>query len=123
MVEILWTHGIMEGLSDFIFQSFAVHWYFNNRKYGDDYSRCGKNCSDSVGMLFKHIGTVAFGFVNAYIPEEINAILKRCEDTCTPCYKCVCCCHRFTLRQLSKYGYCQTILQSQSFCSANSEAF
>jgi hypothetical protein len=34
IVEILWTHGIMEGLSDFLFEAWAINWYFNKAKYG-----------------------------------------------------------------------------------------
>ncbi len=34
IVEILWTHGLMEGLSDFIFESLGIFWYFNKAKYG-----------------------------------------------------------------------------------------
>lgn len=34
IVEVLWTHGVMEGISDFIFESIAIHWYFNKVKYG-----------------------------------------------------------------------------------------
>lgn len=64
-----------------------------------------------------------FGSINAYIPEEINSFLRRFEQGCTSLYKCLCCCHRFTIRKLSKYGYCETILQSHSFVEANSEMF
>ena len=69
IVEILWTHGFMEGLSDFIFESLAIHWYFNKAKYGENYSRCGRNCSNTLSLVFKHIGTILFGGINAYIPE------------------------------------------------------
>ena len=31
-VEILWTHGFMEALSDFFFESVAIHWYFRDRR-------------------------------------------------------------------------------------------
>lgn len=34
IVEILWTHGLMEGLSDFIFESLGIFWYFNKAKHG-----------------------------------------------------------------------------------------
>lgn len=35
---------------------------------------------------------------------------------------CVCCFwHSFTIRELSKYGYIQTIMQSLDFCHANTE--
>lgn len=115
IVEILWTHGVMEAISDFIFQSEAILWYFNKAKYGQDANMCGKNCFPTIGLLFRHFGTIVFGAINAYIPEEINSFMRRFEQSCTTVYKVLCCCHRFTIRKLSKYGYSQTILQSHSF--------
>ena len=32
IVELLMTHGIMEAVSDFFFESIAVHWYFKQRR-------------------------------------------------------------------------------------------
>lgn len=32
VLELLWTHGVMEALSDFFFESIAVHWYFKRRR-------------------------------------------------------------------------------------------
>lgn len=69
IVEILWTHGFMEGLSDFIFEALGIFWYFNKAKHGEDYSKCARNCSPSLGLVLKHIGTILFGGINAYIPE------------------------------------------------------
>lgn len=123
IVEILWTHGFMEGMADFIFESVGIYWYFNKGKYGEGYSRCGRNCMPSFGLFFRHMGTIALGAINAYIPEEINSIMRRFEQSCNSCYKFFCFCHRFTIRKLSKYGYCQTILQSHNFWDANREMF
>lgn len=33
LVEMLWTHGYLQAYSDFLFQSIAIHWYFNEKKY------------------------------------------------------------------------------------------
>jgi hypothetical protein len=112
IVEILWTHGVMEGIADFIFQSEAIHWYFGKAR---DQNKIRTSCLSTFGLLCRHIGTIVFGGINAYIPEEINSFMRRFEQSCTGLYKVFCCCHRFTIRKLSKYGYSQTILQSHNF--------
>ncbi len=122
IVQILWTHGFMEAISDFIFESMAIHWYFSKGKYGEHgekYSRFGKNCIPTVGLMCRHIGTIVFGSISAYVPQEINSFMRRFEQSCTTVYKFLCFCHRFTIRKLSKYGYCETILQSMNFWDAN----
>ena len=68
IIEILWTHGVMEGIADFIFQSEAIHWYFNKAKYGQDTNKISKNCFPTFGLLCRHFGTIVFGGINAYIP-------------------------------------------------------
>jgi hypothetical protein len=67
----------MEALSDFIFESIGIHWYFNKKKYGEDYSRCGYNCSPTLSLVFKHFGTIVAGAILAYLPESINSLLRR----------------------------------------------
>ena len=32
VIELLWTHGMMEAASDFFFESIAIHWYFKRRR-------------------------------------------------------------------------------------------
>lgn len=32
IVEALWTHGFLEALSDYFFESVAIHWYYQNRR-------------------------------------------------------------------------------------------
>jgi len=59
----------MEGVSDFVFQSEAISWYFNKAKYGQDYNSCDKNCCSTFGLVCRHFGTIVFGAINAYIPE------------------------------------------------------
>ena len=39
IVETLVTHGFIEALSDFIFESVATYWYFNETKRGYDYPK------------------------------------------------------------------------------------
>ena len=73
--------------------------------------------------MFRHMGTIIFGHVLAYIPETLNTLLGRCERKCGCCYTAFCFCHRCTFRHLSKYSYIQTILQSLSFCPANREMY
>lgn len=29
LVEMVWTHGYLQAYSDFLFESIAIHWYFN----------------------------------------------------------------------------------------------
>jgi len=33
LVEVLWTHGFLKSYSDFLFQSIALHWYYNSHKH------------------------------------------------------------------------------------------
>lgn len=69
IVEMLWTHGYLQSYSDFIFESIAVHWYYNevpNIEKG--YSAIGKNLCPSISLSFKHIGTIVFSHILAYIP-------------------------------------------------------
>lgn len=35
LIEMLWTHGVMQAYSDFLYQSIGVYWYFNSHKYQD----------------------------------------------------------------------------------------
>lgn len=32
VIEALWTHGFLEALSDFFYQSIAIHWYYKTRR-------------------------------------------------------------------------------------------
>lgn len=32
IIESLWTHGFLEALSDFFYQSIAIHWYYKTRR-------------------------------------------------------------------------------------------
>lgn len=32
ILESLWTHGFLEALSDFFYQSIAIHWYYKVRR-------------------------------------------------------------------------------------------
>jgi hypothetical protein len=66
----LWTHGLMIAVSDFLYEGFAIYWYFNERVFSDNYSRCS-NLSNSIKLLFWHFGTACMGAVLAYIPETI----------------------------------------------------
>lgn len=36
LAEMLWTHGVMQAYSDFLYQSIGVFWYFNSYKYRDE---------------------------------------------------------------------------------------
>jgi hypothetical protein len=29
IVEMIWTHGYLQAYSDFLFESIAIHWYYN----------------------------------------------------------------------------------------------
>lgn len=55
-------------MSDFIFEGIAIHWYFNEKKLGASYGRIANNLIPTIGLSFKHIGTIAFGHILAYIP-------------------------------------------------------
>ena len=50
-------------------------------------------------------------------------MLAKIEKKSPWCYNIICFCHRFTFRHLTKYSYFETILQSLSFCPANTEMF
>ena len=70
----------MEAYSDFIYQSIAIHWYFNEGKHGGDYSDFGENFCPSLGLSFRHFGTICFGSIMAYYPESLNSMLVVCEQ-------------------------------------------
>ncbi len=123
ILETLWTHGLMQALSDFTFESIGIHWYFNEKKYGPSYSRISKNLCSTIGLTIKHMGTISYGQILSYIPETLNNLLGSCEDSNKGCYTMFCCLHKFTFSKLSKYCYCETILQSDSFCESNIEMY
>lgn len=123
IIEALWTHGFMESLSDFIFQSIAIHWYFNEQKYGEGYSKCTKNFSTTLGLTVRHVGTISFGSIYAYIPDFINFWMNTCEKGAPGLYSCCCFIHKCICRKLSKYSHSMTILQGLSLCPANDEMF
>lgn len=74
-------------------------------------------------MIFKHIGTIAFGHVLSYIPETLNTVIGRIEGLNSCIYYVCCLWHNLAIRQLSKFCYFQTIMQSFPFCIANREMF
>jgi hypothetical protein len=124
IVEALWTHGVLEALSDFFFQSIAIHWYFGKRRELDgETNGCCYNLSQTIKLIFIHFGTIVFGHIRAYIPETVNTMMGRCENKCGCCYNTFCCLHRITFRHITKFCFSQTILQSLPFCSANREMF
>jgi hypothetical protein len=75
ILECLWTHGVLIALSNFIFESYAVCWYFNERVQGRDYSRI-TNIFKTFGLLVWHFGTIAYGAIIAYTPERFNTWLN-----------------------------------------------
>lgn len=119
ILEALWTHGFLEALSDFFYQSIAIHWYYKVRRLAEREETCCDNLCLTFKMIFKHIGTIVFGHVLAYIPETLNTMLGRCEKRSAGCYNVFCLWHKCTFRHLTKYCYFQTIMQSLSFCPAN----
>lgn len=68
LVEMLWTHGYMQSLSDFLFESIALHWYYNEKRLESGYSKLGNNLWPSLGLCVRHSGSIVFGWVLAYIP-------------------------------------------------------
>lgn len=116
---MLWTHGYLQALSDFIFESIAIHWYFNEKKYEGGYSRIGKNLCPSLGLSIRHMGSIVFGWVLAYIPESYNVLMHQLEEKADGCYRYCCFCHKWLCEDLSKYCYVGTIMYSQSFCKAS----
>jgi hypothetical protein len=119
LVEMLWTHGFLQAYADFLFQSIAIHWYFNEKKYEGGYSRIGKNLCPSVGLSMRHMGSIVFGWILAYIPESYNVLMHQLEEKADGCYRYCCCCHKWFCEDLSKYCYVGTIMYSQSFCKAS----
>ena len=74
---MLWTHGYLQAYSDFLFESIAIHWYFNEKKHGSGYSRIGENLCPSISLSFKHMGSIVFGWILAYIPESFNVLMHQ----------------------------------------------
>lgn len=77
IIEALWTHGFLEALSDFFYQSIAIHWYYKVRRQAEREETCCDNLSLTFKLIFRHIGTIVFGHVLAYIPETVNTMLGR----------------------------------------------
>ena len=123
LLEMLWTHGFMEALSDFFFESVAIHWYFRERRIENNEETCCSSLCLTNSMMCRHIGTIVYGHILAYIPETLNTMLGRCEKNCGCCYSSLCFVHKCVFRQMTKYGYIETILQSLPFCAANKEMF
>lgn len=66
---MLWTHGYLQAYSDFLFESIAIHWYYNEKKYENKgYSRIGQNLCPSIGLSIRHVGSIVFGWILAYFP-------------------------------------------------------
>lgn len=105
VVEALWTHGFLEALSDFFYQSIAIHWYYKGRRQAEREEGCCDNLSLTLKMICRHIGTIVFGHVLAYIPETVNTMLGRVEKKSPWCYNILCLWHRCTFRHLTKYCY------------------
>jgi hypothetical protein len=120
LVEMLWTHGYLQAYADFLFESIAIHWYFNEKKYEEKYSRIGQNLCPSLGLSVKHQGSIVFGWILAYIPESFNVLMHQLEEKADGCYRYCCCCHKWLCEDLSKYCYVGTIMYGQSFCKASS---
>ena len=72
----------------------------------------------SIGLSFRHIGTIAFGSVLAFIPESLSSLLKGCEESCLGCYNLFCYCHKLLCEGLSKYSHLGTIMYGYPFCKA-----
>ena len=77
-IQILWTHGFMEALSDFFFESLAIHWYFRERRIENNEETCCSSLCLTFTMVIRHIGTIVFGHILAYIPETLNTMMGRC---------------------------------------------
>jgi hypothetical protein len=123
IVEFLWTHGLLEALSDFFYESIAIHWYFKRRREIEKEETFCDTLMLTFKMIFRHIGTISFGHVLAYVPETLNTMIGRCEKRHECCYNVCCIFHRLTFRQLTKYCYIETILQSLPFCPSNLQMF
>ena len=121
-MELLWTHGVLEALSDFFCEAVAVNWYFTQRR-DDEEKGCCSTFGKTLKYCIRHIGTIVYGHILAYIPETLNTKIGSCEKSCSCLYNVFCFCHRLTFRQLTKYCFIQTTLQSLSFCSSNREMF
>lgn len=119
LVEMLWTHGYLQSLSDFLFQSIALHWYYNEKRLESGYSKLGNNLWPSLGLCVRHSGSIVFGWVLAYIPESFNVLMHQLEEKGAGCYRYCCFCHKWLCEDLSKYCHIGTIMYSQSFCKAS----
>lgn len=98
----------------------TVNWYFTERKNPED-KKCCENLCATLGFFFKHIGSIVFGQILAYVSETLNTKLRQCSRSCACCYNMFCFIHRFTFRNITKYCFIQTTLQSLPFCAANRE--
>ena len=70
-MELLWTHGVLEALSDFFCEAVAVNWYFTQRR-DDEEKGCCSTFGKTLKYCIRHIGTIVYGHILAYIPETLN---------------------------------------------------
>ena len=70
-------------------------------------------------MSLRHIGTIVFGSMLAWIPESLNIVAHKCEEKCECCYNVFCCFYSCFCESLSKYCYVGTIMYSQDFMEAS----
>lgn len=68
LVEMAWTHGYIQALSNFLFEAITVYWYYAEKNFGDNYSRVSKCLLPSLGLTCRHMGTIVYGSVIAWIP-------------------------------------------------------
>jgi len=85
---------------------------------GEGYGKCGNNFSASLGLSTKHLGTIIYGSIAAYVPDFVNFWMNSLEKQSYNCYSYLCCLHKCICRKISKYSHSMTILQSLDYCSA-----
>ena len=64
------------------------------------------------------MGTIIYGSVVAWVPEFLNILSHKCEDSSELCYSMCCCIHKCFCQHISKYSYISTVMYSFSFSQA-----
>jgi hypothetical protein len=105
LIEAIWTHGFLQGLSDFFFESIAIHWYYKRQRRQQKKSICCDTLLLTLKLIYRHIGTIIFGHVIAYIPEILNTLVSRLQLYNPCCYHTCCLLHEGIIKYLTKYCY------------------
>lgn len=114
-----WTHGFIISLSDYICESWVIHWYFRSNEDVEQEQQVALKENWKL-TIFKnlcrfHLGTCLYGtVVSAFVADSIIRITKRILQRGSARWEIL-----LSISRLSRYFYIETIMESFGFCMAN----